>query len=647
MIIPAQTELRNPVEFPPLEQLLAEMPPGWRLSPVSGGDSYRVERLFVSQAERIAALVGECTLDAEIDATTEHAWLVVMGQLAQALGLVKELEAVPIDQKQGPKCPPQTKLIELLVGILGGIEYLQDLNREAHPIVKDATIAQAWGQAIFAHYSGVSRTLEAADEGTLAAVIEVLRQVSQPFIQEAVMETIRKQGYLTADVDLTGREVSPTSTDYKDATFGWMADDVHKGYQAAILSLVCERWQRLLLALQRYTGRTHSAECLQGMVRELEQVLGMRPQRRVALVQRQRQALLSRIRQAQDHLEHNQRKEQAFRTIIVQSRSEAKALQAEVVRLENEYQAQERAEKPHSQLAKLRHKLAAAQKRELRAWCTVKKVQTIRANQEDEMYTLQEQQTRLDEWLAELEADNRANPNPIPFVLRIDAGFSTGPNLAWLIEMGYIVLTKAHHASISHSLQQRLIEPVRWTRVGRNAEALNMGDYYQHDCPYPLQAMLIRYHLPTELRHTTLFYYADTPAPALPQWFRRYNARQTIEAGIKEEKAVFTLKRHLVRSPIGMQLQEQFALFAANFVRWAAAWAKDALRQTNHRFETALAQVKTLVRIVSHTPARWVRNTLGNTLVFDPDGPFKDTILCFSGQIAVQLTLPMFRFRIP
>jgi hypothetical protein len=118
-------------------------------------------------------------------------------------------------------------LIELLVGILGGIEYLQDLSLEAHAIARDATVAQAWAQAIFAHYSGVSRTLEAADEETLEAVIEVLRQVSQPFIQAAVMETIRKQGGLTADVDLTGREVSPTSTDYQDATFGWMADDVH------------------------------------------------------------------------------------------------------------------------------------------------------------------------------------------------------------------------------------------------------------------------------------------------------------------------------------------------------------------------------------------------------------------------------------
>lgn len=399
--------------------------------------------------------------------------------------------------------------------------------------------------------------------------------------------------------------------------------------------------------MQRYTGRTHSAECLQAMVRELEQVLGMRPRRRVALVQHQRQVLQARIQQAQDHWERNRSKEQGFRASISQSRSEAKTLQAEVVRLENEYQARGWEEKPHSRLAKTRHKLAAAQKREQRAWREVKKVQTIRANQEDEMRTLQEQQTHLDEWLAELEADNQANPNPIPFVLRIDAGFSTGENLAWLIEMGYIVLTKAHHSSISHSLCQRLPNPVTWTRVGRNAEAVNMGDYYQHDCPYPLQAMLVRYHLPDELRHSTLLYYADTPAPALPQWFRRYNARQTIEAGIKEEKAVFTLKRHLVRSPIGMQLQEQFALFAANFVRWAAAWAKDALRQANRRFETALAQVKTLVRIVSHTPARWVRNSVGNTLIFDPDGPFAHTILCLSGQVAVQLTLPLFNFKIP
>ena len=255
MIIPAQTEACPVIEVPSVEQLLSEVSyAGFPRTMI--GDVRKVKIAYRTPVEQIAGFVGERIAGDEMDVTTDHAWLVVMGQFAQVLGLVKDLEAVPIEQKQGPKCTPQTKLIEFLIGILGGIEYLQDLNLEAHPLATDATIAQAWAQAVFAHYSGVSRTLAAADESTLAAVVETLRRISQPFIQEAVMETIRKRGCLTADVDLTGREVSPTSTDYEEATFGWMADDVHKGYQAAILSLVCERWQRLLLALQRYTGRT-------------------------------------------------------------------------------------------------------------------------------------------------------------------------------------------------------------------------------------------------------------------------------------------------------------------------------------------------------------------------------------------------------
>lgn len=177
MIIPAQTELHPPIAALSLEQLLADRPL-WDIPRMSGGDITQVELSFHSPAERIAALVGERSVEEELDATTDHAWLVVLGQFAQALGLVKDLEGVPIDQKPGPNCPPQTKLIELLVGILGGMEYLQDLNQEAHPIARDPTVAKAWAQAVFAHYSRVSRTLAAADENTLAAVFEILRQVS-------------------------------------------------------------------------------------------------------------------------------------------------------------------------------------------------------------------------------------------------------------------------------------------------------------------------------------------------------------------------------------------------------------------------------------------------------------------------------------
>lgn len=116
-----------------------------------------------------------------------------------------------------------------------------------------------------------------------------------------------------------------------------------------------------------------------------------------------------------------------------------------------------------------------------------------------------------------------------------------------------------------------------------------------------------------------------------------------IEAGIKEEKGVFTLKRHLVRSPIGMQLQEQFALFGANFVRWAATWIKDCLTQSQPAFLSALDQVKTLVRVVAHTRARWVRNGCGNFLCFET-GPFAGTIICLAGLVALQLVLPLFNF---
>jgi hypothetical protein len=101
-----------------------------------------------------------------------------------------------------------------------------------------------------------------------------------------------------------------------------------------------------------------------------------------------------------------------------------------------------------------------------------------------------------------------------------------------------------------------------------------------------------------------------------------------------------------------MRLQEQFALFGANFVRWAAAWVKDLLRQVNHNFTSALGQVKTLVRTVSRARARWaclcsgrqVRNDLGHTLIFDEDGPFVGTVICLSGLIDVQLALHLFKF---
>ena len=597
-----------------------------------------------AEARWIAELVGDLVVGEEIDATTDHAWLVVMGYLAQALGLITRLEAVPIQQRKGPECGPQTKIVEFLVGILGGIEYLQDLNLAEQPIAKDSTIVKAWAQEIFVHYSNVSRTLDASNEETLTAIIQVLQAISRPFIEAAVMETLKREGKLTVDVDLAGREVSPTSTDYQDATFGWMDDKVAKGYQAAVTSLVCARWTRLMLTLLRYTGRTKSAECLQECVLAVEDVLGVRPRRRVELVHEQRAAVAMRLERLHKALDGTQQGERRLWQQIREAKAEAQSLREEIGSLEAEYQAQNRQERKHGRLAKARRKLDSTLKREQRAWRDLQKLQRGERQRQAELDKQQDQLLALDERLAYLETDNQNTPNPVAIVLRIDAGFSSGPNLAWLIEMGYTVLTKAHNGATAHSLLGTVPAQTAWTTVGRNAEAVHLGDYHHNDCPYPLQAMLVRYYLPDELRHTVLLYYGDTPPPSLPAWFAGYNARQTIEAGIKEGKGVFTLKRHLLRSPYGMQIQEQFALFSANFVRWAAAWVKDCLREANRRFATALDQVKTLVKTVSRARARWVRNALGHTLIFDEDGPFAGTVLCLSGEVAVQLTLPLFKF---
>ena len=76
------------------------------------------------------------------------------------------LAQVPIDQKAVRRAPYE-KLVEFLLGLLTGIEYLTDLSEGAAPLVKDAEVAAAWQLHPLADASGVSRTLAACDEQTV------------------------------------------------------------------------------------------------------------------------------------------------------------------------------------------------------------------------------------------------------------------------------------------------------------------------------------------------------------------------------------------------------------------------------------------------------------------------------------------------
>jgi len=103
-------------------------------------------------------------------ANTQHGMLVALGEFLSQHGLIERLMNVPIPQKTR-RFPPQAKLVEFLAGITGGLEHLEDLNNGPRPLAKDQVVAQAWGQLGFAHYSSVSRTLEACTDATVTAVM--------------------------------------------------------------------------------------------------------------------------------------------------------------------------------------------------------------------------------------------------------------------------------------------------------------------------------------------------------------------------------------------------------------------------------------------------------------------------------------------
>ena len=123
--------------------------------------------------------------------------------------------------------------------------------------------------------------------------------------------------------------------------------------------------------------------------------------------------------------------------------------------------------------------------------------------------------------------------------------------------MVFEVYVNVHNHKITEMLRQKNSPDTVWTRVGDNAEMLAWSGLELQHCPYPLEVALERFYtgkthtVPASFRekHSALAHFGDTPVTTnLPAWFNRYNARQTIEAGIKETKQVFHLNRLKVRS---------------------------------------------------------------------------------------------------
>lgn len=242
---------------------------------------------------------------------------------------------------------------------------------------------------------------------------------------------------------------------------------------------------------------------------------------------------------------------------------------------------------------------------------------------------------------ATLLAENQANPSPIAAVFRLDSGFASQENIAWLIEMGYDVYTKSRSTKVRDRLAAMISDKTEWQQVGANAK-LTAWPHTTVDSLllYPMDVALAHYQTGDTQRRAVLLHYGTDPVTQEQEgWFHMYNDRQCIEAGIKEGKGVFQMHHLKVRSPQALQLQEHFACFAANFVRFAAHWLT---QQQPDPPAINMGSVKHMVQVCAHTSA-WVRKD-GDVwlLTFTEQSLYAGCSLRF-GNGAVQLSLPFYR----
>ena len=561
---------------------------------------------------------------------TEHGMLVAFGEFLQQHGLLDRLRQVPIGQKTRVFAP-QVKLIEFLAGIMSGIEHLQDLNAGPHPLARDRCVAQAWGLERFAHYSNVSRTLAAGDDQTVAAVEAAITTFSRPFIETTIHELLRRGQPLVYDFDLTGQAVSSTSTTYPAAAFGWMNDQVRLGYQLARVCLSPHTGERLWLAGFHHPGDTVSAACLQELLRAAEAQTGVRPRRRPELVAKRiegQQAIMERTRRLITQQQVNLDQLHRTQTALIGKCYHAAQVQKEPISA--------------GKMALLLKQVAGWQKRQPRLDQQIALAQRVLAEHRAQLAQQESQLAQLRAWQAQLTADNQANPDPPPHIeARMDAGFASGENLTWLIEMGYWPDTKAPNGRTTKVLQAQLPRSPTWQTVGDNAEMVLIGEHGLQGCPYPLSLAVERFKIGRSFKYATLVRYG--PAPKLPAWFAHYNARQSIEAGNKEMKTTFHVQHLMSHSAAGIRLQVVFTGLAANVVRWCRPWLQTCAAEPTPTVIRMLKSTKQLVRVAANSAALVQQTSAGLGLQFAPASALPGAIFCLRGVDAFQLPLGFHR----
>ena len=573
--------------------------------------------------------------------TTGHAMLVPWGRFSRYLNLGKRLRAAAAPRCHQDATSGGDLILEFGLASLAGYEHLDGLNLGPHPLAKDQAVQDAW-DIQFRHYTTVSRYLYELDELDTDRVQAELEAIMQPYIRSAAHEVLCQQECLTLCGDLTGRPVSAYSSTYPpDAVFGYMANQLEKGHQAALVTLKGVS-HRVHVMVSHHSGDTVSSACLREMVEGTEARLGCRPRRRTKRLHRRIEVIEAKIDQRRGWHDAQQAviRQQIERQVRLGD--QLQALRLQLAELEVQYEGKR--VHPHSKLAQAR-KQRATWERQLQSALEQESQarQALRQHQQ-RLETLEAERDALLSWLAQLEVDNVTYSNPVQIRWLLDGGFGDAANVVHLIEMGYDLYAIAHNGKTTQVLLKQVPEEAQWTQAGARTQALDMGYRHLGDCPYPVRLTLLRWQLGDTFKYSTLISFSDVDELPTADLFPTYHERQDVEAGIKQGKGTFSFTKLRVRSPAGIRLLGQFALvFWPNFVRWAADWLAVQVRGEQDRFAQVLQEVRTQVRVAANTPAVVLTNVSGQMLEFAADGPYAGIHIRLDGPFAYQFPMPLFQ----
>ncbi len=275
-------------------------------------------------------------------------------------------------------------------------------------------------------------------------------------------DLLRRGAPIVFDFDLTGQAVSSTSTSYPEAAFGWMNDSVKLGYQLARVCLSGAKGERVWLAGFHPPGDSVSSKCLKEWVEATETQAHIRPRRRTEMVQECVAAQEASVAGTRRLLDQQQAKAGCLR----QTRQEL---------FSKIYHTQQ------MQKGSLSRKRGAVLQKKLQSWR--KRLPRLEAQSAHAERTLGTHQSQLHEqltsltqllvWQTQLEKENQTNPDPPPYVqARMDAGFASGENLTWLLEMGYCPNTKAPNGQTATALCAHLPRDRHWVKVGERVSRM-------------------------------------------------------------------------------------------------------------------------------------------------------------------------------